>query len=148
MSIRFIYFDSTHAIEVHDSIIRTSGGRSGHNNLNLLESPLGHVQNDSYYPNIENKLTCLVFSINKNHAFVDGNKRSSIALGAYFLKINGYEYCVKEFMERMENIAVWIADSVIDQDLTEKIIQSLIYEDDYSESLKLEIANAVYKVSA
>mgnify|MGYP000229214948 CR=1 FL=1 len=143
MTESFIYFDSAHAINVHDWIIDNSGGRAGNNNIGLLNSPLEHIKNDLYYPKIEDKLSHLVYSINKNHAFIDGNKRSSIALGAYFLEVNGYEYCIKDFVIRMENIAVWIAKSIIDQELSHKIITSIVYEDDYSESLKLEIAQAV-----
>ncbi|MFT5116844.1 MAG: death-on-curing protein [Kiritimatiellia bacterium] len=141
----FIYFDTHHAINVHDWIIENTGGRAGNNNLGLLESSLEHIKNDHYYPRMEDKLSHLVFAINKNHAFIDGNKRSSIALGAYFLELNGYEYCIQDFVQRMENIAVWIADNVINKELTLNIITSLIYEDDYPESLKLEIAQAVNK---
>jgi death-on-curing protein len=140
---RFVYFDIGHAVIVHDWIIENSGGKPGNNNLDLLRSPIAHIQNDMYYPEIESKLSHLVFSINKNHGFIDGNKRSSIALGAYFLEINGYEYCVQDFVQRMENIAVWIADSVINKELAHEIITSLIYEDDYSEELKLKIAHAI-----
>lgn len=143
MNEKFIYFDAAHAIKVHDWIIENSGGRPGNENLDLLYSPLEHVKNDDYYPAMEDKLTHLVYSINKNHAFCDGNKRSSIALGAYFLECNGYEYCIKDFVLRMENIAVWIADNVINRELAFKIVTSLIYEDDYSESLKLEMTQAI-----
>lgn len=139
----FLYFDAEHAIKVHDWIIENSGGYAGNNDLDLLVSPLEHIQNDMYYPSIEDKLTHLVYSINKNHAFADGNKRSSIALGAYFLELNGYDFCIQDFVQRMENMAVWIADNIIDKDLTYKIIKSLIYEDDYSEELKLEITQAL-----
>jgi len=66
-----LYFDVVHAIEVHDWIINESGGMHGINNLGLLESPLEHIQNDDYYPTIEEKLTHLVFSIIKSHAFSD-----------------------------------------------------------------------------
>ncbi|MFT7388613.1 MAG: death-on-curing protein [Candidatus Endobugula sp.] len=145
MTEHFIYFDAGHAIKVHDWIIEHTGGRAGNNNVDLLDGPLAHIQNDDYYPAMEDKLSHLVFSINKSHAFVDGNKRSSIALGAYFLELNGYEYCIQDFVQRMENIAVWIADNIINKALTLKIITSLIYEDDYSESLKLEIAQTVSK---
>lgn len=143
MSDKYIYFDSAHAIKVHDWIIDNSGGRAGNNDLGLLDSPLEHIKNDDYYPLMEDKLSHLVYSINKNHAFTDGNKRSSIALGAYFLECNGYEYCIQDFVQRMENIAVWIADNVVDKDLTHRIVTSLIYEDDYPETLKLQIAQAV-----
>jgi death-on-curing protein len=143
MSNQFFYFDIHYAIELHDWIISNSGGLSGINNLGLLESPLEHIQNDLYYPEFEEKLTHLVFSVNKSHAFVDGNKRSSIELGCYFLKINGYDYVVKKFVLKMENIAVWVAEGKISKELLGEIIKSLIYEDDYSESLKLKIISAI-----
>lgn len=43
----------------------------------------------------------------------------------------------------MENIAVYVADNKIKKDLLQKIITSLVYEDDYSEELKLEIYNSI-----
>ena len=67
-----LYFDLAHAIRVHD----------------------GHIQNDDYYPALEDKLTHLVFALAKFHCFTDGNKRSAIALGAYFLELNGYDWLV------------------------------------------------------
>ena len=143
--LNILYFDSAHAIQVHDWIIEHSGGRSGVINISNLEAPLDFIKNDLYYPSIEEKLTYLVYSINKNHAFNDGNKRSSIALGAYFLEINGYEYLVKNFIIEMENIAVWVADNIIDRDFLKEIIESLLFEDDYSEELKLKIANLPFK---
>ena len=139
----FFYFDISHAIREHDWIISNSGGREGIINIGLLESPLEHIQNDLYYPEMEDKLTLLVYSINKNHAFQDGNKRSSLALGAYFLKLNGFDYLVQVFIVKMENIVVWVADNVIDKELLHRLITSILYEDDYSESLKLELIRAV-----
>jgi death-on-curing protein len=141
----FNYFDASHAIEVHDEIILKSGGILGILNKGLLESTLDHVQNDLYYPNIEDKTTHIFHSINKNHSFQDGNKRASIVLSAYFLEINGLDYRVSVFMERMENIAVYVADNKVDKDLLFEIILSIIYEADYSESLKLKIFNALIK---
>ncbi len=85
----------------------------------------------------------MVYSINKNHAFNDGNKRSSIALGAYFLELNGFDYLVRHFVLEMENIAVWVADNVIDKDLLSQLIYCILYEDDYSESLKLGLFRAI-----
>jgi len=141
--IPFFHFDVAHAIAVHDWIIENTGGLAGTKNIGQLESPLEHIQNDLYYPEMEDKLTHLVFSINKHHAFNDGNKRSSLALGAYFLELNGFDYVVKRFVKEMENIAVWVADNVIDKDLLRQIITSILYEDDYSETLKLAILEAI-----
>ena len=138
-----IYFDESFAKDIHDEIIRISGGKDGVHNLGLVSSVLEHIQYDLYYPSFEEKLTHLVYSINKNHAFIDGNKRSSIALGTYFMRINGYEYCEKKFIYEMENIAVSVADNIISKDLLQKIVTSLLYEFEFSEALKLEIFEAL-----
>lgn len=138
----FSYFDVEHAITVHDDIIERSGGIQGILNPGQLESSLEHLQNDLYYPDIEDKLTYLFFAINKNHCFQDGNKRSSIALSAYFLEINNLDFKVSTFIKEMENIAVDVADNRIDKDLLYEIITSIIYEDSYSEELQLKIIAA------
>ncbi len=136
------YFDVQHAVAVHDWIIEHSGGKAGALSISHLESPLEHVKNDDYYPSIEAKLTHLVYTINKNHAFNDGNKRSSIALGAYFLVLNGYDYAVERFVLEMENIAVWVADNIVNKVLLAELIESILYEDDFSEHLKLALIEA------
>ena len=105
----YAYFDSAHAIQVHDEIINQSGGSLGVLNIGLLESTLEHVKNDFYYPELEHKVTHLFYSINKNHSFQDGNKRASIALSAYFLEINNCAYRTEKFISEMENISVDVA---------------------------------------
>ncbi|MBD2328488.1 type II toxin-antitoxin system death-on-curing family toxin [Alkalinema sp. FACHB-956] len=137
------YFDIHYAVKVHDWIIEQSGGVFGIQNIGLLESALEHIQNDDYYPELHHKLTHLVFAINKFHAFTDGNKRSSIALGAYLLQINGYEFAIQKFVLEMENIAVWLADGKISKELLTELIESILFEDDFSEALKLKLVLAV-----
>ncbi len=46
----------------------------------------------------------------------------------------------------MENIAVTVADNIIDKDLFQEIITSIINEEDYSEELKLKIISALSSV--
>lgn len=138
-----LYFDTAHAIDVHDWIIERTGGRSGILSLGLLDSALQHIQNDDYYPTFEEKLTHLVFAINKFHAFNDGNKRSSLTLGAFFLTLNGYDYCVSRFVIEMENIVVAVADNQIDKSLLQRLITSLIEDDDYPDELKLALYEAL-----
>jgi death-on-curing protein len=141
--LQFRYFDKEHAIEVHDEIIKKSGGSFGVLNIGLLDSTLEHIQNDIYYPSLEDKLSHLFYAINKNHSFQDGNKRASIVLSAYFLEINGLDALVSPFIKKMENIAVYVANNRINKDLLSEIIYSLIYENDYSEELKIKIYNAL-----
>lgn len=142
MDVAILYFDVKHAIQAHDWIIEESGGLCGvyPDGYGKIESVLDHIQNDDYYPSFEDKLTHIVYSINKLHAFCDGNKRSSLVLGAYFLELNGYDYCVQKFVAEMENIVVWLAESKISKELLHKLISSIINnEDEYSEALKCEL---------
>ena len=68
-------------------------------------------------------------------------------LGAYFLELNGFDYVVKRFAKEMENIVVWVADNVVSKALLHQIISSLIYEDEYSEELKLAIVEAAARLN-
>lgn len=133
------YFTSQYAIKIHDKIIDLSGGIKGIKTFDYIDSPLSHIQNDDYYPTIEDKLTHLVFSFNKFHAFNDGNKRTSIAMGAFFLEINGLDALVGKFIIEMENIAVLVADDLISKDLLNEILTSILNENEFEEELKLKI---------
>lgn len=143
MQLQIFYFDTKHAVEVHDWIIENTGGLAGNKDIGQLDSVLEHVQNDMYYPTFEEKLKHIVYAVNKFHPFIDGNKRSSLTLGAYFLQLNGYDYCLKRFVLEMENIVVWLAEGKIKDKLLLQILKSIIEEDEFSESLKLEIFEAV-----
>lgn len=111
------YLDLNTLIKIHDDVIDDSGGLQGARDLGVLESVLQHIQNDIYYPTFEDKLAHLVYSINKSHAFNDGNKRASISAGVYFLLINDWEYeIVRHFMISMEHIAVDIAANHINKE--------------------------------
>ena len=140
---KLIYFTSEYAVKIHDKIIAISGGIAGVKVFGNIDSPLTHIQNDDYYPTFEEKITHLIFSFNKFHAFNDGNKRTSIAMGAFLLEINGLDIFVDKFIIEMENIAVTVADNIIDKELLQEIITSLINEQEYNETLKLKIVNAL-----
>ena len=144
----FNFFTSDYAIKIHDKIIEISGGRAGIKDYGNIDSPLTHIQNDDYYPTFEDKLTHLIFSFNKFHAFNDGNKRTSIAMGAFFLEVNGLDFFVDKFIIEMENIAVTVADNVIGKELLSEIITSLINEEDFNEELKLKIINSLEHINA
>lgn len=135
-----IYISKEQAIEVHRKTIEYSGGGDyGIINIGFLYSALEHIQNDDYYPLFEDKLVHLIWSINRNHSFSDGNKRLSITLGAQFLLLNGYMFCVKRFMEEMENISYHLAAGRIEKQLLQKLVHSFLEgESDFSEEIKLE----------
>ncbi len=136
-----IYIPYEQALEIHQKTVEKSGGGSYSSlNLGYLSSVLELMQNDMYYPEFEDKLTHLIWSINKNHSFSDGNKRLSITLGLQFLSLNGYLYCIKRFLFEMENISYHLAAGNIDKELLQDIIHSFIEnEEDFEEALKFRI---------
>ena len=133
----FEYPTVDECVMIHDEIIRISGGRSGSINLGYLESVLDHMHNDIYYPSFLDKLTHLNYSINKNHSFVDGNKRSSIAISELFLQINGYEYVLLFFAKIMEDIAIGVAADIINKNDLFNFLKTIIEGESFSEEQKL-----------
>jgi len=136
-----LYINIEQALSIHEKTVQVSGGGSlGTINTGTLESVLEHIQNDDYYPTFEEKLTHLVYAVNRNHSFSDGNKRLSISLGVQFLNLNGYLYCLRRFIPEMENISYHLAAGLIERELLQRIIHSMIEnERDFDEELKLEI---------
>lgn len=140
-----IYISKEQALATHRSTIDHSGG-GDYSDLNLgyLESALDMIQNDDYYPTFQDKLVHLIWSINRNHAFSDGNKRLSITLGVQFLSLNGYLFCIKRFLAEMENISYHLAAGRIEKELLDRLIQSILDgENDFNEPLKIEYLLAI-----
>ncbi len=111
-------------IAIHDSMIELYGGSFGIRDIGLLQSAISRPQasfgGTDLYPTIFDKAAALFHSLIFNHAFVDGNKRTTMTTTARFLAVNGYsvEVSQREFVEfplRVENkhlslgeITVWL----------------------------------------
>ena len=94
----------------------------------FFESVLIHIQNDIYYPNLLEKLTHLVYSVIQNHAFVDGNKRTALACGAYFLGLNGYDKKIDNYLDIMEDVVVNVASNQTTKQELNLILEEIIYD--------------------
>lgn len=135
-----IYISKEQALETHRKTVEYSGG-GDYSSINdgFIDSALYHIQNDDYYPTFEDKLVHLIWSINRNHAFSDGNKRLSITLGVQFLCMNGYLFCIERFLHDMENISYHLAAGRIEKELLQRLIHSFLENElDFDEVLKLE----------
>jgi death on curing protein len=79
-------------IYIHDDQIAVYGGSYGILNTNLLSSALARPRNLHGYEGVTS-LTRLAasygYGLVKNHAFVDGNKRTAFQVMFAFLRING-----------------------------------------------------------
>jgi len=87
-------FLSRRAVEaMHAEQLRRHGGAQGLRDENALESALARAENKASYgdPSIEDLAAAYVFGIARNHAFVDGNKRTAIVAAGAFLIFNGYD---------------------------------------------------------
>jgi death-on-curing protein len=136
--------DIQEVIDIHKKTIDVSGGGAdGILDIGLLNSAIEHIQNDLYYPTFIDKLTHLVFASNKSHCFQDGNKRIAISLGSIFLLKNGYLEAAQRFLYKMEIVSYHLAAGRIGKELLHDIIDSIVYEEDYSEEIKLRLMNCI-----
>lgn len=86
-------FLSRRAVEaMHAEQLRRHGGAQRLRDENALESTLARAENKTNYgdPSIEDLAAAYIFGIARNHAFVDGNKRTAIVAASAFLIVNGY----------------------------------------------------------
>ena len=89
------YLTPQRVLLIHDRLVRRFGGSLGLRDLPLLESAVARPRasngGEDLYPTIFEKAAALMHSLLKNHAFVDGNKRTALASAGVFLKINSYQ---------------------------------------------------------
>ena len=139
-----VYLTLEQAVAIHEVTVEKSGGGSlGQLELGKLESVLQHIQNDSYYPTFEAKLTHLFFCACKFHSFVDGNKRIAISLCVDMLNKNGYLRSLLGFIRDAENISYHVAASNISKELLGEWMSAVLRGEEDDESLKLKIYNAI-----
>ena len=138
-----MYIEFGKVISIHDAVLRESGGASGNINEDYINGILEFVQNDDYYPSFAEKLSYLVYSIASNHCFLDGNKRTAIAIGMYFLIINDYDKpTISKFVESMENAVPLVVNGTFSrEDLTE-IIAAILWD------IEIDKMKYIYKLLA
>jgi len=84
-------FLTRRAVEaMHAEQLRRHGGAQGLRDENAVESALARAENKANYgdPSIEDLAAAYIFGIARNHAFVDGNKRTAIVAAGTFLIVN------------------------------------------------------------
>lgn len=88
------YLTTEQVLFIHARLIDETGGSHGLRDLGLLESavmrPRATFGGSDLYPDLFSKAAALLHSIIRNHAFVDGNKRTGIVATGIFLLQNQY----------------------------------------------------------
>ena len=83
---------------LHAEQLRRHGGTFGLGDENALESALARPENKAAYgnPDAAELAAAYAFGIARNHAFVDGNKRTAIVAAGAFLLLNGFRLTADE----------------------------------------------------
>ena len=104
MAIR--YLTLSEVLFLYQRMMEVSGGEEGIRDLGALQSALAQPRmtygGEELYPSLAEKAGALAYSLVKNHAFVDGNKRIAHAAMEVFLVLNGYE--VRAKVEEQERV--------------------------------------------
>ena len=81
-------------LHYHSEQLAEHGGGDGVRDAGLLQSALARPQNAFHYNQVVSlsKLAaCYGFGIARNHAFIDGNKRTAYVVMRAFLVLNGFD---------------------------------------------------------
>lgn len=94
----WVWIDPDVLLTAHDEQLAEHGGASGIRDIGLFESALARPQNLAAYgePDAAALAASYAYGIAKNHAFVDGNKRTALVALEYFLALNGIELAVDD----------------------------------------------------
>ena len=93
-----VWLDMTDLIAIHDGQIARHGGGTGLRDRNMLDSALARPRNNWAYGETDpaTLAAAYAFGITRNHAFVDGNKRSAWVAARLFLNLNGVALAFSE----------------------------------------------------
>jgi death on curing protein len=85
-------------LAIHEEQIAEHGGLAGVRDLTLLLSALARPQNLAAYGDLDiaDLAASYAVGIARNHAFLDGNKRTAWVVAETFLLKNGYELIARD----------------------------------------------------
>ena len=105
-------------LELHEEMIKATGGNPGVRDAGLLASALSQPQmtfgGEDFYPTIAEKATALAFSLIQNHPFHDGNKRTGHAAMLLFLNLNACDF--KDELDEQERVILALAASEMERE--------------------------------
>ena len=86
------WIDKRALLQLHEESLATFGGATGLRDEGQLDSALGRALNLWHFDtsvDLASLAAAYGFGLAKNHAFVDGNKRTAFLASGLFLSING-----------------------------------------------------------
>jgi death on curing protein len=103
---------------IHDRQLAIHGGMAGIRDEGLLSSALARPQNLFAYsdpkPDLAQLAAAYAYGLVKNHAFVDGNKRTAHVVYRAFLALNGANFSVDQ--EAKHTAMIRLADGSLTEE--------------------------------
>ena len=88
-----VFLTLAEILDVHGDQIRRYGGQAGLRDIGLLESALAQPEasfaGEWLHGDLYEMAAAYAFHLCQNHPFLDGNKRTALALALVFLELNG-----------------------------------------------------------
>ena len=101
---------------IHDQLIAETGGLSGLRDEGMLDSalsaPFQTFGGEDVYPSLQQKASRLCFGLDKNHPFIDGNKRIGAHAMLVFLALNGIE--LQHSQKQLSDVIIQLAAGAIE----------------------------------
>ena len=96
MTTAWRWIDRAVLIAVHEMQLAEHGGGAGMRDAALLDSALSPPLNLAAYgePDAAALAAAYGYGIARNHAFIDGNKRTALVAAELFLRLNGWQMAV------------------------------------------------------
>jgi len=114
--------------KIHARMIADFGGTCELRDKGLLESaagmPSAQFGGQYLHDGFAAMAAAYLFHICKNHAFVDGNKRTALTSAELFLELNGYTFAASN--DEMVEITLGVADSTISKDELTKMLKKIV----------------------
>lgn len=121
------FLDVDDVLDIHASQIAEHGGPEGLRDRSLLESavaqPMMQFAGVLLHENVFGMAAALHFSIVRNHAFVDGNKRTALLAALTFLDINGYP--IDRPRQLLEDLTREVAKGSVGKDQIAAVLRDL-----------------------
>lgn len=107
-----LFLELDEVLEIHRTRIELYGGSYGVRDQGLLESAIAQPKQqfggEYLHADLAEMAAAYLFSLCKNHAFVDGNKRVAAGAAIVFLKLNGARLRVDE--QGLGDLTLAVAD--------------------------------------
>lgn len=105
------FLDLADVLEIHQSRIALYGGTDGIRDFGMLQSALAQPQvgmnREFLHRDLYEMAAAYLFHLARNHPFLDGNKRTALAVCLVFLDLNGIE--INADPDELESITVAVS---------------------------------------